>query len=411
MGRFCPVSSAFSSSRITGAIRRQPLAVGGKNGYNSGFEFEGIWAPVAPDSLDGPIVVNGILTIPLSGHRSGPADPPDALRRGLREFVIGPENLLAANVLRSCLDAKAAPDSPLVIYGPHGCGKSHLAHGLVGWWHEHFPLARAEYLTASEFAQGFAAALETQQFDAWRRGIRENELLVIDDLEQLAAKRPAQQELLQSLDAMEDRQALVVVTAHALPSCNQSLLPALRSRLSAGLSVPLALPGPAARRAILERVAADRRLTIPRRALDELADGLKESVPSLIAAVLELELGAQVANHRIGTRLVRQYMQERSKARMPSLRDIATAVARHFELKVADLKSPLRRQPLVVGRGVAMYLARELTDASLQQIGRFFGGRDHTTVINALDRTEGNLRRDPLTRQAIAELKQQLVAT
>jgi chromosomal replication initiator protein len=98
-------------------------------------------------------------------------------------------------------------------------------------------------------------------------------------------------------------------------------------------------------------------------------------------------------------------------AKLPSLRDIACLTAKYFGLKLSDLKSPLRRQPLVTARGVAMYLARQLTDKSLEQIGAFFGGRDHTTVINGCRRTEEMLNRDRSTRQAIAELKKLLVGS
>ena len=247
--------------------------------------------------------------------------------------------------------------------------------------------------------------------DGWRQQLDSLGLLVLEDLGQLAGKRPAQQELLRLLDALADRDARVVVTARALPTHLNVLLPSLRSRLSAGLAVPLALPGPAARRVILERLATVRGLSLSKRALHGLADGLDGSVPILIAALSELDLRSRVEGQTIDHRRVRQYVAQRDSANMPSLRQIATLTAKYFGLSLTELKSPLRRQPLVAGRAVAMYLARQLTDKSFAQIGDYFGKRDHTTVLHGCRQTERLLRRDRTTRQAVGDLKRLLNAS
>jgi chromosomal replication initiator protein len=123
---------------------------------------------------------------------------------------------------------------------------------------------------------------------------------------------------------------------------------------------------------------------------------------------LELELAAHVGE-KVDAHRVRQFVAEHDSEKMPSLRDIAYLTARYFGLKLSDLKSPLRRQPLVTARGVAMHLARQLTKLSLQQIGAFFGGRDHTTVLHGCRRTDKLLKRDRGTRQAILDLKKMLI--
>jgi chromosomal replication initiator protein len=184
----------------------------------------------------------------------------------------------------------------------------------------------------------------------------------------------------------------------------------LRSRLSAGLAVPLALPGRAARRAILERTLADRGLTLAKGALRTLAEGLPLPAAELVAAALELELSAHVAGRPIEPAQVKRFLREREQARTPSLAEIARLTAKCFGLKLADLKSPQRRQPLVAARGVAMHLARQLTDRSLGQIGAYFGGRDHTTVLHGQRRTEKMMKSDPATRHAVSELRKTLVA-
>ncbi len=359
-------------------------------------------------------MVNGILSIPLGGRiaaaEAGSAEAGNAPALRLREFVAGPENRLAVVALKPYLDRAATEFSPLVLYGPRGAGKSHLARGLADWWQQRHGTASVRCLAGSEFTQQYAAAVQQHRLETWRSTLAESALLVLDDLGQLAGKRPAQQELAQLLDELADRQALVVVTARALPNHSAVLLPALRSRLSAGLSVPLSLPGPATRRAILERLAAARGISLSRRTIHSLADGLAAGVPALVAALAELEQHSRETGQAIDDRGVQQIVRESGGDQAPSVRQIATLTAKYFGLTVADLKSPKRRQPLVAGRAVAMYLARQLIGSSFERIGVYFGNRDHTTVLHSCRRVENLLARDRATRQAVSDLKRLLHA-
>lgn len=353
-------------------------------------------------------MVNGVLTIPLSGTSFGPSHERDNRARRLSEFVAGSENALAVAALAPFLDGAPGTYNPLVLYGPHGSGKSHLACGLAELWQRRFAGASVQYLSGSDFGRQCASAQADGRLDLWRDELRSAALLVLDDLGELADKRPAQQELLRTLDAMTDRQAAVVVTARSLPSHWPILLPALRSRLSAGLAVGLSVPARAARRAILERLAAQRGISLTGRALSTLTAALQGGVPTLIAAILELELTVCAEGGMVDHERVRQFVAPRPASQEPTLRQIASRTARYFGLKLSDVKSPVRRRRLVVSRGVAMYLARQLTSNSLGQIGTFFGGRDHSTVLYGCRRTENLLRQDRAVRQAVVELRKLL---
>jgi chromosomal replication initiator protein len=361
--------------------------------------------------LDGTAVVNGIFAIPLAGRVSGSSGAQDAPAFPLKEFVAGPENRLAAFALKPFLDRAPTYASPLVLHGPHGAGKSHLAHGLADWWQQRFPEARVRWLPAGELAREHAQALDRDGLEAWRRELCRLDLLVLEDLGQLAGKRSAQHELVLVLDALADREALVVVTARTLPTHWEVLSPALRGRLSAGLAVGVSLPGPATRRAILERVAAARRLMLSKRTVNCLADGLNAGVPTLVSAVMELELRASGDRRPLDIQRVRELITQRDSAPLPSLREIASSTARYFGLTVAEIKGPGRRQPVVAGRRVVMYLARQLAGKSFGEIGAYLGGRDHTTVLYGCRRAESLLRSDRATRQAVAELKRLLNAS
>jgi chromosomal replication initiator protein len=331
-------------------------------------------------------VVNGLFAIPLSGTTAVAARAVDAPPR-LTEFVAGPENSLAGAALGPFLDRGETIYSPLVIYGPHASGKSHLACGLADWWRARYPDAAVVCLAGSEFAQQYVAALADDRLDAWRDELAAAQLFVLDDLSELADKRSAQQELLRLLDALDEAGSLVVITARTLPSHWPALAAALRSRLSAGLALPLALPARATRREILARLAAAHGVPLSARVLDSLAGQLTGSVPALAAAILELQLTAAAENRAVDAARVRQLVAGRTAASKHTVREIAVLSARYFGLKLADLKSPARHRSLVAARGVAMYLARRLTTESLEQIGDFFGGRDHTTVLHACRRT------------------------
>jgi len=192
------------------------------------------------------------------------------------------------------------------------------------------------------------------------------------------------------------------------------IMPALQSRLTAGLTIPLAPPGAETRLAVLQQLAALRNADLPEPVAQALAEGLTGTVSELVGALLHLMMKARLGDDQqpIDMPSAKQYLSMRSrKQRQPSLHEIALATARHFSLRLSDLRSPVRQRALVTARGVAVYLARHLTGESLQEIGRYFGGRDHTTVIHSCRRTEELFETDPAIREAINALQKDLGKT
>lgn len=295
--------------------------------------------------------------------------------------------------------------SPLVLHGPSGCGKSHLAQGLAHWLGR-LTLAPGRLLSAADFSGEFIDALEDDVAPIWRRKIRESNWLVIEDLWQIAGKTSPQQELIGLLDILAEKRAPVIVTLRVSPSRTPNLLPALVSRLNAGLSTPVATPGVQARRMLLAELCAQRGLPAGNdfeAVLELLARDWPGGAAGLFGALHALENASRAEGQPIDAPLVRRLLAGVATPE-PTLSGIAVHTARHFKLTLRDLKSPSRRRAVVTARGVAMYLARQLTPKTLEQIGAYFGGRDHTTVLHGCRQVEQLVQVDPSARRDVATL-------
>ena len=326
------------------------------------------------------------------------------------DFIVGPENQLVAQAASSFLETPSIYN-PLVLVGPPGVGKSHLALGLASRWREHNTGRPALVVTAADFARELASAIQLEGSEAFRSRYAAAGLVVLEDLTPLSTKRAAQQALCSLLDTWLSADTQVIVTSKVDPQEIAALQPRLLSRLSAGLVLPLAMPGPSARLELLQRAATTREVRIDASAAKLLADELAGSAPELIAALMDMQLTLRTAGTNgdgvITVDMVRSYLAHHGHAG-PNLRGITSLTARYFGLKVTDLTSPSRRRAVVTARAVAMYLARELTGKSLEQVGAHFGGRDHTTVLHSYRATEKRLRTDPDTRRAVSDLRSML---
>ncbi len=298
-----------------------------------------------------------------------------------------------------------APYNPLLFVGPSGTGKSHLASGLLGAWKSRFRRRPAVRVTATDFARQLAEAIQTKTTEDFARRYRRLSLLVFEDLQHLAEKGAAQRELRFTLDALAGAGARLVFTCAALPSELPGIDAGLKSRLEEGLTVPLAPPGRETRAVIVRRLAESLGLQVPDEAAQVLTHGLRVTVPELSGALKQLS-GADRTG--LNAEAARRFVARQNGTNEPTLHRIASTTARYFSLPLANLKSASRRRQVAIARAVAMYLARDMTSQSLQEIGRYFGSRDHTTVSYGCHVTEGRLKTDPQVRHAVVALQDRL---
>jgi len=328
--------------------------------------------------------------------------------RGPGQFVWGPENRLLGQILGDLLRAPLPGPTPIVLHGPPGTGKSHLAWGLATVWLTRLTAGEVCHESGADFSARYAAAIRQGRLARFRARYATTLWWVCEDLELLSDRPGAQVELTNLLDELLARGGQFVATSKLPPGGLEKLDIRLRSRLSGGLAVPVAEPALETRQALLESFAHERGCPLPPGAAEALAQAVDLTIRDLLGAVLQLHTQSQLDGRLLNAADARDWLARRPALARPTLARIAQETARYFQLKVADLKSASRKQAIVNARGVAIWLARELTDLSLAQIGRYLGGRDHATILHALRKTQALSAADPLTAQALARIKERL---
>lgn len=332
----------------------------------------------------------------------------------LPDFVAGPENAFAVFVCRQ-QESIAHRGNPLLLVGPAGSGKTSLAMTLA--CHELSLVEAREspasmlYLPAADYARSYANSLSADDLEHFRTRIATVDLLVIDDIHTIVDKVAAQEELAARIESRVQKNLPSILTCRRLPSELRGIRPLLASRMLPGLTVTLSLPGPEARLEILTRLCGQAELTMDADWIDVLCRGLPADLSTrrLAAVVNHLQLLSK-HNQRLDFAAITAAIHSTSGGSEPTIAAIAKAVARRFQLKTSELKSSTRRQQVVRARSLAMYLGRQLTEASLQQIGEYFGGRDHSTVLHACRKTESLLATNSQLSQTADEVSEQLRA-
>ncbi len=328
----------------------------------------------------------------------------------LPNYHVGPENASIEFLFREATLERLHELSPVVLYGEQDVGKSNLAITLASRW-SRLHSARPICLTTGEqFSSQFTSALEIDDVDTFRRKHRGCKLLLIDELESLASAKATQTELAATLDALAESMKPVIITSKQLPASISGLKPRLVSRLSGGTSLAVSRPS---METAISMASALRKEIAPNVSDDDIR--------SLIASFPEAELTAAFVRVVVTSAaasvssngeldLKRAAVLAKSNVQAPAvgIKDIAKLVSRRMNIRLTDLRSSTRQARVVRARGVVTLLVRDTTNLSLQEIGEYLGGRDHSTVLHSYNKTVKLLSTDPeisaLHTQLLSEL-------
>jgi chromosomal replication initiator protein len=342
---------------------------------------------------------------------SAPLDP----RFTFENFIVGKPNELAHAAARRIAEAcvspvHTVPFNPLFLYGGVGLGKTHLMHAIA--WHVRMqaPSRKVIYLSAEKFMYQFIRALRFRSTMDFKDQFRSVDLLMIDDVQFISGKESTQEEFFHTFNALVDQNRQIVISADKSPSDLAGLEERMRSRLGWGLVADIHPTTYELRLGILQSKAEQSALRLPQKVLEFLAHKIVSNVRELEGALNRIIAQMQLVGREITLEGTQDLLHDllRANERRVTIDEIQKRVAEHFNIKLAEMTSSRRARIVARPRQVAMYLAKQLTSRSLPEIGRKFGGRDHTTVIHAVKKIEELIESDSALAEDVELLRRML---
>jgi chromosomal replication initiator protein len=330
-------------------------------------------------------------------------------------FVVGKPNELAHAAARRVAEACACPAqtvpfNPLFLYGGVGLGKTHLMHAIAWYIRKHAGDRKIIYLSAEKFMYQFIRALRFKSTIDFKEQFRSVDLLMIDDVQFISGKESTQEEFFHTFNALVDENRQIVISADKSPSDLEGMEERMRSRLGWGLVADLHPTTYELRLGILQSKAEQAGLRIPQKVMEFLAHKITSNVRELEGALNRIGAHVQLVGRDITLESAHEVLHDliRSHERRVTIDEIQRRVAEHFNIRLGEMTSDRRARAVARPRQVAMYLAKQLTTRSLPEIGRKFGGRDHTTVMHAVRKIEELQVTDPALAEDVELLRRML---
>jgi chromosomal replication initiator protein len=364
---------------------------------------------LTPQSWQADVTPLDIAPLDIDVQMGAPLDP----RYTFDNFVVGKPNELAhaaarrvaetANVVQGC--------NPLFLYGGVGLGKTHLMHAIA--WHirKNNPERRVLYLSAEKFMYQFIRALRFKEALAFKEHFRSVDVLMIDDVQFISGKDSTQEEFFHTFNALVDQHKQLVISGDRSPSDLEGIEERVRSRLGWGLVADIHTTSYELRLGILQsKIEQMQGVTIPQKVMEFLAHKITSNVRELEGSLNRVVAHATLVGRPITLETTQEVLHDllRANDRRISVEDIQKQVASHYNIKVSDMHSARRARQVARPRQVAMYLSKKFTSKSLPEIGRRFGGKDHTTVMHAVKRVDELMAADHEFSQDIEMLSRLL---
>jgi len=345
-----------------------------------------------------------------SPDRNG-ADPTFNPKNTFESFVVGNNNNFAHAAAVAVAQAPGKSYNPLFLYGGVGLGKTHLLHAIGHHVASKKKGARIAYVSSEKFTNEYIDAIQNSRLVSFRKRYRQSDVLLIDDIQFLAGKERIQEEFFHTFNALHEGHRQIVLTCDRPASEIQNLEQRLVSRFEWGLVTDLQPPDIETRLAILRKKADSMGVQLPAEILDFLAHRIRANIRRLEGALIRVASYASLTGRKLTLEsvehLLREVLHEEGRYSI-NIEVIQKRVAEHFDIRLADMTSKRRPENIAFPRQIAMFLARQMTESSLNTIGEAFGGRDHGTVLHACRLVKDRMEIDPSIRQVVSYLEKQL---
>jgi len=375
--------------------------------------------PATDVEAEAPVAAAPVASVPSAPQSAAPSAPMSFTHDGaatldprftFEHFVGGRSNELALAAARRVAEQSSPGFNPLFLYGGVGLGKTHLMHAIAWHLRKHHPERRVVYMSAEKFMYQFVRALRFKDTVAFKDQFRSVDVLMIDDVQFISGREHTQEEFFHTFNALVDQNRQVIVSADKSPQDLDKIDERLRSRLGWGLVADIHPTSADLRLNILQSKAKQANCAVPEKVLEFLAYKITNNVRELEGALNRIVAHAQLVGRAITPEMTQEVLADilRASDRRITIDEIQKRVAEHYNIRLTDMHSARRARVVARPRQVAMYLAKQLTPRSLPEIGRKFGGRDHTTVIHAVRKVEELASQDQSLRDDVELLRRML---
>lgn len=326
-------------------------------------------------------------------------------------FVTGSNNRFAHAAAKAVAESPGMAYNPFFIYGGVGLGKTHLMHAIGNQILDNYPNMRVLYITSEKFTNEFIDSIQEGRPDKFRQRYRSIDALLVDDIQFLHNKERTQEEFFHTFNALRQENKQIILSSDRKPSELKTLEDRLRSRFEWGLITDITAPDLETRIAILQKKALLDHISVPDDVLVFIATRIDKNIRELEGALTRVVAYSSINREQITTNIAQQAMNDLyDKPERPSvtIELIQEIVCRYYKVSKEDLLGKSRSRNIVIPRQVAIYLCKELTDTSLQQIGNYFGGKDHTTVMHSFNKIRDNRHKKEDLDKSIIELISQI---
>jgi chromosomal replication initiator protein len=328
-------------------------------------------------------------------------------RYTFENFVKGASNQFALAAALRVAETPARSYNPLFIYGSAGLGKTHLLQA-IGWYvHAHYAHYEVRYVSTETFLNEYVDAIRTNTTAAFKRRYRDVDVLLIDDIQFMEGKEGLQEEFFHTFNSLHGANKQIVISSDRMPDAIPTLEDRLRGRFRWGLITDIQPPDMETRLAILRNKAERDNTPLPDDVLEFIATNITSNIRELEGALIRVTAYANLTREAPSITMAEQQLADLLTATAPKHRtdeEMLTEIAGYVGFTVEALKGKSRQRPLVSARQIAMYVFRDMTELSYPAIARLFGGRDHTTVIHAVDKTQRLMREDKATFDQVTDI-------